>query len=411
MVQSNPRTSTRIISLKFVVVTLAVIAAIAHGSLYPYRFEVPADSFGEVAAGAVAALLASWATPPTSLGDLAANLLLYMPLGFFAAHMLRRGRVMRLVVAVVTGLLLSVAMELAQFYDLDRVTNMSDVYLNTTGAALGGLAALFVEIAASRPLSTGIAVRPIPLALLGAMLGYHLFPYVPTIDLHKYWQSLKPLVFSPYPSLHASLHYVALWLAAAWLLGEVLGFARSRFCLPVFVAIVFVSKVLIDSLVLTPSEVVGAAAAAVLWFVIGNDGRRSALFVAVVLTIAIIDWRLAPFQFGAAQRAFGWLPFGSFFAGSMTVNTIAFLEKLFFYGTLVWVAMRAGLRLWIATLLVAALLLGTSWAELYLPGRSAEITDALMAIIIGLIMTLVRVSEDQAAPPPPSSRPVTAPHQ
>jgi hypothetical protein len=44
----------------------------------------------------------------------------------------------------------------------------------------------------------------------------------------------------------------------------------------------------------------------------------------------------------------------------------------------------------VSTFLVAILLFATSWAETYLPGRSAEITDALMAVLIGTIIALVK---------------------
>jgi hypothetical protein len=55
--------------------------------------------------------------------------------------------------------------------------------------------------------------------LLGAMLGYHLFPYVPTIDLHKYWRSVRPLIFAPSLSPLILLKYVALWLTTCCLIG------------------------------------------------------------------------------------------------------------------------------------------------------------------------------------------------
>jgi hypothetical protein len=50
---------------------------------------------------------------------------------------------------------------------------------------------------------------------------------------------------------------------------------------------------------------------------------------------------------------------------------------------LIWICSGAGLRLGVSTGAVAALLFATSLAELHLPGRSAEITDAAMAIFIG----------------------------
>src|SRR5258708_28865735 len=119
-------------SRNLLVATAAVIAVIVHGSLYPYQFRVPPGM-----AGPVEALLDSWATPPSSYGDLVANLLLYVPLGFVGALAMRGGRASRLCVMTLAGLVLCTGIELAQFYDIGRLTNMSDVYPNTSAAALG----------------------------------------------------------------------------------------------------------------------------------------------------------------------------------------------------------------------------------------------------------------------------------
>jgi len=35
------------------------------------------------------------------------------------------------------------------------------------------------------------------------------------------------------------------------------------------------------------------------------------------------------------------------------------------------------------------MLFATSWVETYLPGRSAEITDSLMAVLIGVIIAVM----------------------
>jgi hypothetical protein len=49
-----------------------------------------------------------------------------------------------------------------------------------------------------------------------------------------------------------------------------------------------------------------------------------------------------------------------------------------------------------AALLAAALLFATSWAETRLPGRSAEITDALMALMAAGIFALFGPERDAA---------------
>lgn len=73
---------------------------------------------------------------------------------------------------------------------------------------------------------------------------------------------------------------------------------------------------------------------------------------------------------------------------------------------MIWLLNRAGLRLPISTLLAAALLLATSLAECWLPGRSAEITDAVMALVLGGVFAVLREMERTMAPQ--SARPEIA---
>jgi hypothetical protein len=110
----------------------------------------------------------------------------------------------------------------------------------------------------------------------------------------------------------------------------------------------------------------------------------------LLLSAYILAERLEPFQFSAYGRAFGWTPFRSFLYGSVEVNILSFLEKTFLCGALIWLLDNSGLRSGVSTILVAIMLFAASWAETYLPGRSAEITDALMALLIGIIMAVVK---------------------
>jgi hypothetical protein len=48
------------------------------------------------------------------------------------------------------------------------------------------------------------------------------------------------------------------------------------------------------------------------------------------------------------------------------------------------------------TVSIAALLLVTSWMQTFLPGRSGEITDTLMILIVALIFTLMPPEYDAA---------------
>ena len=109
----------------------------------------------------------------------------------------------------------------------------------------------------------------------------------------------------------------------------------------------------------------------------------------LLLTTAILALRLAPFQFTTHPVPFGWIPFRSFMQGSITVDVLSFLEKFFLYGSLIWLLTEARIRYPTAGCLVAAMLFATSYAERYLPNRSAEITDAVMALAICAIFRLL----------------------
>jgi hypothetical protein len=113
------------------------------------------------------------------------------------------------------------------------------------------------------------------------------------------------------------------------------------------------------------------------------------LIVAAVLAAAIVVAALEPFQFLTAARSFGWIPFRAFIDGPIWTAVPALMSKFFIYGTLVWSLSRAGLSLIFATAGTAVLVFAVHYAQIYLPERSAEITDALLVLMAGALMKTV----------------------
>ena len=178
----------------FLFATAVVIAVIVYGSLYPFAFRPPVIGFGRAARE----LLDSWADAP-SRGDFIANIALYMPLGFFAILAIGRGvgTPTRIALAVLTGALLGTCMELMQYYDDGRQTAATDLYANVVGTVLGAIGGSLTGRDFRWPLLREISSNRVPALLLSAWAGYRLFPYVPTTDLHKYWDALKPVILYP----------------------------------------------------------------------------------------------------------------------------------------------------------------------------------------------------------------------
>jgi VanZ family protein len=353
-----------------------VLAVIVHGSLFPYSFH----ENGGIAAAA-RTLLNSWNEPPTGFPDFVANLLLYLPLGFFGVLAIRSR--FALLAVVLIGLALSTTVELAQFFDAGRVTNMSDVYLNTAGTSLGGLLAMRLNSRMPDGIDRATPVESVPGALLAMFVAYRLYPYVPTIDAHKYWRSVKPLITHPGLGAWPVFQYFVLWLTVSYLVGAALRRASAWKVSLLFAAFIFAAKVLVVGLTLSASELAGAALAFLLWFgFLGRSGAGAKVLLAL-LGVAVVAFRLLPFDFHAHATPFGWIPFRSMLQGSLGADLVASVEKAFLYCSLIWIGTRAGLKLWLSTSAVALVLLVTSLLETHLPGRSAEVTDCVMALLLG----------------------------
>ena len=116
------------------------------------------------------------------------------------------------------------------------------------------------------------------------------------------------------------------------------------------------------------------------------------LFVVLVIVQA-----LEPFRFTATARPFTWVPFRSFIYGSLVLNVQSFLEKTFLYGSLVWLAMRAGISWRKAVLACGALVFGLRLLQVYIPDRSAEISDVIILLVVGGVIGLLDRESDVTA--------------
>ena len=326
---------------------------ISYGSLYPFRFHACSISAG------------SFTNAPTSSnrGDVVSNILLYAPLGFFASRAIA-GRSRSIAWATLSGFALSALLETVQQCADTRVPSLADIIANTIGALLGAVFAL--------------AWRPSYTVLLAACwIGSRMVPFLPSPHLEKYWTALKAAAAIPAPL--DVFRYFALWLAAAVLLEGRLFRA---------LAVVVVARIVAVDVTLGSAEVIGALAAV---FVVRFTAARSRVLIAAyVLAIFIAISALEPFRFLSAPRGFQWIPFIGFMGAPRESASRVFLEKSFMYGALVAVPVRAGMRFGLAVPVAAVMVFALRLTQVYLPGRSAEITDTLMVLMLAATMQLMK---------------------
>ena len=328
--------------------------------------------------------------------------MLYVPLGFFFCLTGDRKRAWaaRLGVAVLCGFVLSLAVELTQYYDSDRDTEATDLYANTLGTLIGAIPALF-----NPTLVWGTSFRlknamRIPLLLLAAWLSYKLYPFVPVIGLHKYWHAVEPLLTQQIPAADLFRHFATWTLAAI----AVRFIVMRRLWYGALFGFVMLGENFVSGGVLSLAEIArrlgraGSHAGGALSSLLAITGT-------LLLTADIVLFRLMPFErWRCRETLAGFLAEPDARLGDrrhvVVPGEILSLWRPDLAAQGMWHAAQTGQRVTAAILLFAA-----SWAERYLPDRSAEITDALLALVIGVGFALLEDGKTKEPAKPRSASP------
>jgi VanZ family protein len=347
---------------------LLTIVLIAYASLYPWHFHpyYYADS----------PLWVLWHSWPVRVNrfdakDIAVNILVYLPLGFFAFAAF--AAIWRTWVSAIAALLvaiaLSLSMEIAQLFVAGRVSSALDVAANTFGGAAGTIAGWVwrTHHRASRS-----PMRTDAMFMIACWSLYQLFPFFP----HR----SGPRLLAASPDLHAILYFASV-LALVPLIDALGGATRRRRLTLAALVILAPLKMFIFTRTVTIVELVSTAAAFATALLLPVRARVAAVF----LGISVVVLGLVPFTFQDTAQPFSWLPFQASFTSDWAPALVVLLGKVFVYGSLLWLIRESGLRLALAAALMVAVLGAIEVTQMYLPGRSPEITDPVIALILAWV--------------------------
>lgn len=383
---------------------LLIAVLIGYGSLYPFGLAANDDWLRQAAA--------LFTRPELRMGrgDLVGNLLLFVPYGFVAtlastAHKAPRPAAGRLSLLLLLGLALALTLQLAQLWLPSRVPALNDVILNGAGMLLGvtaaQLARRFLPITAGQAGTDSAAALPHALApgvLMLLWLGYQWFPLVPTLDLQNLINALKPLLHAPQVDGLRTLHTALAWLAFLQLWELAAARRVATLTLAAAALAMASAKLFIVGATLSPANLIGLGLALVCLPWRHRPTTLPALTIAMF--ISLLASGLAPFDPLSQPKTFLWMPFSGMLQGSMSVNLLNLLEKCFFYGALIVLISAKGGRPWAAAIVVAGCLAMIEAAQAWLPNRTAESTDPVLALILGFVIRLGSPSARQLRQPP-----------
>jgi VanZ family protein len=370
-------------------ILILVTALILYGSVYPWHFQMT-----HLPANPLWILLHSWPDGADRFlyRDAAINLTLYVPFGVFCFLSISEARSLafRSVATVLAAAILSSSIEMTQLFTPERVCSLFDVACNVTGAAIGiRLAVTFagsIYQAVNETQAAGVFSLSGVIALLYLWTGYLLFPFFPALSqsaLRPKLIALLSLGIAPRDFFES----LGGWLAAAALLHSLAGRRRPGKMLAMALLLIPL-KLLIADRTMSGSEAAGALAGVGFWMLF-RGLRRPRLASGIVAILALAAAGLVPFEFSRTAQAFTWVPFLPMLQAPWETAFLTLLHKSFLYGSAVWLihADRGG---WlISSLIVAVPLAMLEALQVFLPGRTPELTDPLLAILMGSGLALL----------------------
>lgn len=402
---------------------------ILYGSLYPFSAwrlpEAPLFSFLTLA-------LPKY----ISMSDVWVNAVVYIPFGLLLAGLMRRtvGLPVAIALATLAGGSISFAMETLQMLLPGRVSSVLDLALNTLGSLLGGLLvwafhprSWFGHMLArwrQEWLLPGALVEAALFLLLFTMLA-ELSPLLPSLHAPGASVSVLPLWQALIDSPRIPWGEVAVYAAKVLGLGlfSTLLIAPDRprlrpffFFLAGALLVKLVGAALISSIPLlqwrfSARAMLGLTLGTLLLWKTASAARPvRGLLAACALLGAFVAEELAPGSEGVGPTPFNWVPFlGQMYGFTGILDILASPTPFLILGLLanlmtpryrrVPVALFGGIG-------VFALTFALEYAQQFVPGRTADITDVLLYVSGWLVAWLWRPQTE-----PPRSRTAAPPHQ
>ncbi len=384
---------------------LGFAAIAAYGSIYPFNFQ-----FQQLDPLAWQAFVDTCCRE-TSRGDILGNVVLFLPYGYLGilAAGSNRGLIRQFLIVCVTGVVFAFLLQVAQLYLPSRDENLQDVIWNLLGIVVGALLGIPSRHLMQRAASQASNLQLVPWILIGSWLAYRLIPFVPSIDFQSIKDSIKPLLAFDELSLAGTAYTTVAWLLVGYLLNHGLRGKRLGRLLPLAVLGTFGLEILIVFNVLTLSNVIAGLLAVLLHWLVFSRLRRPELPLLIALLVGLAWSDLAPFVTRPDPIAFNWLPFQGFLGGSMFTNAQSAAEKVFAYGSIVYLLLRMGLGGWVSLLAATAWVGGIEFAQTYVINHTPEITDPLLVIFAALAIFAIE-KNDRAASSPGARSPQVSTH-
>jgi VanZ family protein len=361
-------TETRLSTRARVVILLGfAVAILLYGSFYPWKPIHPRPGAWRL----------FW-DPRQLRHELILNIVLYVPAGF-----LLYGATRSAAISIAGGFLLSGLIEGTQPF-FARDARALDLAANTAGAVAGTLSAVLIQWGRRE-----LWLPSQPLTVL-SIWGFHeLYPFVRDAA-YGFYNASSFARASPTQFAEALVDWLAAFTLAA------VSFPRRARLAVGCAAFILPLRPFLTGMQTSRMEWLAWALAAAASLVAGRRliGARRCAGVALAVTLLIRE--LAPYHLASVAAPFHYKPFEALLSADWFFAVVIVTHKAFVYAAIIYL-LGAPRFLVPVAIAVSSGLAVLEWVQRYLPGRTAEITDPLIAMLLAAALILLPPAKMDAA--------------
>lgn len=360
---------------------LICAVGIAYGSLYPFEYHAAGGGLDPWTALLHAPL--AW----TNFPDVVGNIVLFVPLGLCMRLIDQRMRPVAVGFWFVLFFAYAVVIQEAQYYFGERYADLGDALWNALGCAIGIAGAwLGRRFSLSVPNAAESATRTFAMLLLALWLGAELAPFVPTLDVQRFKDALRPLLTWDIEPLRVFTLACDIAVCAE-ILRTAFGAERLWRNLIALIAFSLFAKLVVVFHAWRWATFVALPLGALLARYsqrLSLDNRR--LFLAGLLFTTYTASAILPLVLRSTPEPMSWIPFAARLNGDMLHNLDSLFLSMFRYTTILWLLVAQGARLRGLTILLASWAFAMEWAQTWLEGRTPDATETLLVVISALLV-------------------------
>ena len=357
------------------------VLLVLYGTLFPFHFDFSPEALRDAWSGF--GLVPFWDVERGrihSLPDMAGNILLTVPMGFFGLVWVGRdGRTRGLIRWFFAGFLLGLLSECIQLGVASRLPDITDAICNGIGALSGAVAAslcgeFMLDLLSGSRMDR---LRTHFFILAAIILAGMLLPFDFTMDISGMRANAKALLANPWES-GTPVEYEWIQMAEFAILGAIAGTMKQRRIIAAVLAMPFVfegMQILVESHSLSLRDPLLSCTGVILGLAAAGFAPKSVRPETgfALMTLALVAQGLSPYRFGARDH-FEWIPLAEHYARTTGGALFDAMAGLMSYGLMAALWPRRLAVVWAIVLSG-----GIEAAQIFVPTRSAGVTDVLMA--------------------------------